>query len=169
MPSRLGLTRTMDTRHKPREPIYGSAGLLDPAVTAAIIAALFGACIMAQAHIFRQAYAFEALTQARNFMVASQLEYAHSGDWPESRPGKGKPQFTELVDVDPGSAVFRFVGKAAPNRKHRFTINAAVNEQTPWGAVVWVCGNAEPPPGFQSISDNETTMASRDIPLSCRS
>ena len=99
---------------------------------------------------------------------------AETGRWPavvnipvvgSQREGHNISKYIAKVEYEEGAFTVVF---QRSNTTYRISFRAAVSESSPRSPVVWVCGYASPPAGYQVIAGNRSDIPIPYLPSSCR-
>jgi len=67
-----------------------------------------------------------------------------------------------------GSLTFELRDDVTHGQEHELSARAATAPENNNSAIIWVCGYAMPPPGFETMSPDKTTIPPALLPAPCR-
>ena len=111
--------------------------------------------------------AFSITQQPRGEAI---VHHAARGAWPDQLETKASGKYVSAVRWSKNSLVSELVlpGTSEHQNSPRTVSFAPATNQGPASAIIWLCGHAEPPPGFVRKADSITSAPVSILPLPCR-
>lgn len=145
-------------------------GFMEFILACLVLVVLVGIAIPSYALYLERGYVAEALIDATVIKQELTAMRAETGRWPvgENLPILAKQENNRPVaTAQYEEAAFTIV----LNRKHvnhRVSFRAATSPSSPRSPVLWLCGYAAPPAGYQVIAPNRTDIPMAYLPNACR-
>ena len=150
--------------------------LVEMLVVLAVLAVLLTLALPDTGSAVVRAQIQDSLKLIENYRPLVSARYASSGTFPRDNAAAGIPpadkiigNFVTEVVLDNGAFHLRLGNKIRPALAGRWlSVRPIYVEDSLQSPVSWICGNDSIPAGMRAAGSNQTDLAAKYLPLSCR-